>query len=63
MTQRESTNQTDYLYNQSLFRLDGLTNVQHTLRVDIELPGVLLVRLLGNRMRGAKVVLPFSLIT
>jgi len=48
VTQRESTNQTDYLYNQSLFRLDGLTNVQHTVRVDIERPGVLLVRLLGN---------------
>jgi hypothetical protein len=60
---RESTNQTDYLYNQELLRLEGLANKEHILRVDIQRPGVLLVRLFGNRAGGAKGVFPFSLIT
>lgn len=63
VVERRSTGQTEYLYDQVLFRLEGLTNVEHTLRVDIERSGVLLVRLLSNRIEGAKVVLLFSLIT
>jgi len=42
VTERKSTNQTDYLYDQTLLKLDGLLDVQHTLRVDIQQPGVLL---------------------
>jgi len=53
--QRKSTNQTDYLYDQFLFRIDGLSDVEHTLRVDVHRPGVLLVGLVGNRVGGAKV--------
>lgn len=60
---RESTNQTDYLYNQELLRLEGLPNKEHILRVDIQRPGVLLVRFFGNRGGGAKGVFLFSLIT
>ena len=52
--QRKSTNQTDYLYNQLLFQVDGLPNVDHTLRVDVQRPGVLLVRLFRNRAGGSK---------
>ena len=63
VTQRESTNQTDYLYDQLLFRIDGLSNVGHTLRVDIQQPGVLLVGLVGSRAGGAKGTFLFSLIT
>ena len=61
--QRASTNQTDYLYNQLLFRIDGLPNIKHTLRVDVQMPGVLLVRPFGNRAGGSKGGLLFSLIT
>lgn len=52
--QRQSTNQTDYLYNQLLFQIDGLPNVEHTLRVHVQMPGVLLVRLFGNQAGGSK---------
>lgn len=55
MTQRASTNITDYLYDQLLFRIDGLPNVEHTLRVDIQQPGVLLVSLVCNRAEGTEV--------
>jgi hypothetical protein len=56
-------NQTDYLYNRSLFRVDGLPNVEHVLRVDIQMPGVLLVRLFRNRVGGSKMDFLFSSIT
>lgn len=55
MKQRASTNRTDYLYDQLLFRIDGLSNVEHTLRVDIQQPGVLLVSLVCNRAEGTEV--------
>ncbi len=61
--QRKSTNQTDYLYNQLLFQIDGLPNVEHTLRVDLQMPGVLLVRPFGNRAGGSKGGFLLSLIT
>jgi len=63
VTQRNSTNQTDFLYDQSLLRIDGLSNVEHTLLVTIQPPGVLLVGLVGNRAGGSKVPFLFSLIT
>jgi len=63
VVQRNPANQTDYLYNQILFQVDGLPNVEHTLRVDLQRPGVLLVRLLGNWAGGAKVGFLFSSIT
>ena len=62
-TQRKSTNQTDYLYNQILFRIDGLPDVEHALRVDVQMPGVLLVGLFGDRLGGPKEHFLFSLIT
>ena len=52
--QRKSTGQTDYLYHQLLFQVDGLPNEDHTLRVDVQNPGVLLVRLFRNRAGGSK---------
>ena len=61
--QRISTNQTDYLYNQLLFQIDGLPNIEHTLRVDVQMPGVLLVRPFRNRAGGPKGYTLFSLIT
>ena len=65
VTQRKSENQTDYLYDQLLFRIDGLSNQAHTLRVDIQQPGVLLVGtgLVGNRAGGAKATILLSSIT
>lgn len=38
------TNTTDYLYNQSLFRVHDLANTEHTLHVDLLNPSMLLVR-------------------
>jgi hypothetical protein len=50
VTQYEPTNRTDYLYDQVLMQRDGLENGQHTLQVNIQRPGVLLVRpLFGGR--------------
>lgn len=50
VTQRKSTNQTTYLYDQLLFRIEGLSNKAHTLRVDLQRPGVLLVGLVSNNI-------------
>ena len=63
VTQRKSTNQTNYLYDQVLFRIDGLSNIEHVLRVDLRRPGVLLVGLVGNRAEGSKLPFLFSSIT
>jgi hypothetical protein len=57
------TNLTDYIYDQLLLRVDGLPNIEHTLRVDVQLSGVLLVRLFGNWVGGSKLDFLFSLIT
>jgi hypothetical protein len=40
---RNPANRNAYIYNQSLFSISGLTNVEHTLRVDLLKPSVLLV--------------------
>jgi hypothetical protein len=40
---RTPTNASDYLYNQSLFRVGGLANTEHTLRVDLLKPSILMV--------------------
>ena len=41
----EPRNQSDYVYNQTLFRISGLENTEHTLRVELLQPSVLLVRI------------------
>jgi hypothetical protein len=43
-TGHSPTGAPDYLYNQSLFRVSGLDNMEHTLRVDLVKPSMLLVR-------------------
>ena len=42
------TNATDYLYNQSLFRVSNLANTEHILRVNLLNPSMLLVRALHS---------------
>jgi hypothetical protein len=61
--QYDPRSQTEYIYDQLLFRIDGLPNIEHTLRVDVQLSGVLLVRLFGNWAGGPKLDFLFSLIT
>ena len=43
-TVRNPANLNTYAYNQILFNVTGLTNTEHTLRVDLLKPSVLLVR-------------------
>jgi hypothetical protein len=40
---REPINQADYFYNQTLFRISGLEDTRHTLKVEVRKPSVLLV--------------------
>jgi hypothetical protein len=40
---REPINQADYFYNQTLFRISGLEDTRHTLKVELRKPSVLLV--------------------
>lgn len=40
---RNPANRGAYVYNQSLFSVEGLTNVEHTLRVDLLNPSNLMV--------------------
>jgi hypothetical protein len=40
---REPASRNSYVYNQPLFNITGLTNVEHTLWVDLLTPSVLLV--------------------
>ena len=42
-TSQEPTNEVDYFYNQTLFRISGLRNTEHTLTVALRKPSVLLV--------------------
>ncbi len=43
---REPINQADYLYNQTLFRISGLEDTKHILKVGLRKPSVLLVGIL-----------------
>jgi len=55
------TNATDYLYNQSLFRINDLTNAEHTLHVDLLNPSMLLVRRLHSFSHYRKLMCVYQL--
>ena len=40
---RDPMNQADYFYDQTLFRISGLEDTEHVLRVELRKPSVLLV--------------------